>query len=111
MWYLWVNASAGEYEIDNSPYPFDSHFTIAGEFATYLDAAMEVRRRCESSKVWAVFYDDASNTGFVHQEDDFSGNWKGSKWHPHRWIKSFKSFYAAEKFLACLLADKADQTW
>ena len=105
MFYLWINAAAGDYEISENPEPADGHLTMAGEFETYLLAAEEVHRRCESSKVWAVFYDNASNTGFVHQENDLSGNWKGSKWHPHRWIKSFKSFYAAEKFLSYLTAD------
>ena len=109
MFYLWINGPAGEYEITEDPMPSDSHFNLSGEFGTLPEAMAEVQSRIEASKVWAVFYNGPSNTGFVSQEHVFSGNWMGSKHHPFRWFCTYASYYAAEKALACLLAD-AEQT-
>jgi hypothetical protein len=104
MFYLWIDGPAGEYEYTDMPEAPGPHFNLAGEFETIESAREEVRRIIVESTVYAVFFDDTTASGYISEESDLSGNWRGSREHPFRCIGEFGTEAEAEAHLAALLA-------
>jgi hypothetical protein len=103
MVYLWIDGPAGEYEYTNRPEAPGPHFNLAGEFKTIKAAREEVGRIIAESTVYVVFFDDTANTGFVSEESDLSGNWRGSRDYPFRCVAEFDTEAEAEDYLKSLI--------
>ena len=99
---LFVNNAAGEYyiqQIREDDCRQDGYFTCYCEFSTEEEAKNYITERKEETTVYAVFYDYPAGEGFISQEHDYSGNWKGSKYGYSNYQNDFKTEQEARKYL------------
>ncbi len=97
---LFYNNAAGEYytnqadteeEASNPPL---SYFNEIGIFSDKeIDKAIEDLR---GPTVYAVFEDRSAGEGFISEEDNLTGNWRGSKYGYSSLIAEFPAREAAE---------------
>ena len=105
---LMVNTAAGEYRVnewteeeledwENSGYRTqEGHYTEVGLFDTQeeLDAAIKEE---EGEPVFAVFENDPAGEVYWSEENNFSGNWRGSREGHANLVDEFKTQAEAEK--------------
>lgn len=91
---LLVNEAAGKYKTkqwsdedvknwrESGYSAFDGHFTEVGLYDTpkQLQEAIEEQA---GPTVHAVFFSQSSGEGFVSEENNLSGNWRGTKYPGH----------------------------
>jgi len=108
---LMVNAAAGEYKVnewteeeledwENSGYRTqEGHYTEVGLFDTQeeLDVAIEEEK---GEPVFAVFENGPAGEVHWSQEDNLSGNWRGSREGHANLVDEFKTQAEAEKDVA-----------
>jgi hypothetical protein len=104
MWNLYIHVPAGEYVItqdDTCP----AWYNFEAEYKTEGEAYAAIEERCISSSVWAVFFDTPTRDGYVSQENDFTGNWKGSGRQPYTCVGEFDTETEAKAYLKKRIAD------
>ena len=99
---IFENHAAGEVfirELESDDPRQDGYFTCYDEFPTEQEAKNCISEREEETTVYAVFYNYPAGEGFVRQEHDYSGNWKGSKYGYSNYQNDFKTEEEARKYL------------
>jgi len=99
---VFENHAAGEVfvrELESDDCRQDGYFTCYQEFSTEQKAKDYIIEREEETTVYAVFYNYPAGEGFISQEDDCSGNWKGSKYGHSSYQNDFKTESEARKYL------------
>lgn len=108
---LLYDYGAGEYRVrelmrwETEP-PYSDNYLIQdygffNEIGVY-DSKKELHAAIEDLKgkpVFACFHDTASDEWFVSEEDDCSGNWRGSKYDPFTCVKEFDTREEAERYI------------
>jgi len=99
---LMVNNAAGDFYF-NQCAPSEERRLNQGH---YREAAYGRKSKmCEKIKElrgpvrYAVFFDRTDCDGFITQEDQWSGNWKGSKYGRNAFCGEFDTMKEAQKFL------------
>ena len=99
---VFENGAAGEVFVrelsENDPRQ-DGYFTCYEEFTSEQKAKNYITEREEETTVFAVFYNYPAGEGYIRQEDDYSGNWKGSKHSYYNYVEDFKTREKAENCL------------
>jgi len=113
MYQLMVNSAAGDYyvtewtqsELDN--WSGAGYRTQEGHYNEYglYDTKEELNKAISGfagKNVYAVFYDGSAGDAFVSEENNLSGNWKGSKYSPYSFVKVFDNQEEAKKYARSL---------
>lgn len=79
------------------------HTTFLKSFASQGEANFWMEEQIAESAVWAVFLDERNCDTYVKREHRWSGNYKGSREYPARFIAEYKTREEAEKDAASLL--------
>ena len=107
MFGIFINRAAGDYYLQKlySSIPLQNgYYHCAQSFPTEQEAKDEIARVREKSTVYCVFFNRPEWEGFVSQEDDFSGNWRGNKYRYYNLCGEYKTRKGAEDRLAELKA-------
>jgi hypothetical protein len=83
--------------------PESSYYNLIETFDTREEAEDYIEKKKKETTIWAVFFDLGAAEGFVSEENDYSGNWRGNK-YPHYTLEGeFDTEEEAENYLQSLL--------
>ena len=103
----WINSVSLE-EYKNGDFTYQeiqgSHGSVVFETENYEEAEKYIEDAIERTKVFAVFFNNAANEGFVSEENCFSGNWEGSKYGHSSCYGKFDTEEEAYNYLEQLLS-------
>jgi hypothetical protein len=77
------------------------HEDFVGEFET-IEEAEEAYEQLRGKPIFAVFWNNGAADGYVSQEDNLSGNWRGSRDGHYTCVAEQENQADADKVLASL---------
>jgi len=109
MFGIFINRAAGDYYIQemHSDTPLqDGYYHCVESFPTEQEAKDCIAQYREQTAIYCVFFNRPAWEGFVSQEDNFSGNWRGSKYNYYNLCGEYKTEEEAKSRLTELYSSK-----
>jgi len=81
-WKLCVNDVAGTYYIVKPKFgeTIRSHYNLHSEYPSRIAAEAEVEKIKKDTSCFVLHVNNTEGVGIITEENDFSGNWRGSKY-------------------------------
>lgn len=96
------NPPAGEVQIvhaDNYTRNRYPHWHVVYEADTYEEAEEYIEERKRSTIRYAVYFNRPAGEYMITEENDYSGNWRGSKYGHFTFQADFETYEEAEKYV------------
>lgn len=109
-WILWTDNAAGNYWVEKSNKRRPNCYAdLEMQFCTKKEAVKYVESWQRNSTVYCVFFNRSAWDGYVSEENDLSGNWRGSMHGHYNLAGEFKTKKEAYDYLDSFFEEEEEE--